>query len=411
MQSVHLSMHGKRPQRRGGFINIAYLLPLLVIALASLPLFSRPTILTMISFVSILVIMLIWLRFRTRKGLLGDPADIIADITADKMSEKAEFAQHVAASPILESLTADPSNKRLLISVLPVWLSHVAQVKSQTEKAVSDLIDSFNSMVNQFDAAGFGASIGINESAQHAITINLLNICSEELQPVIQHLEHMLESKNTLLDSISELATSTADLRDMAHSVGVIAAQTNLLALNAAIEAARVGEHGKGFAVVAGEVRRLSLISAETGKTINVRVQQITEVVKHTLQTAQRANEKDRVVLNKSRSVVQSVLGHVQDLGDAAAEMRSQGSIIRGDVENLLITLQYQDRVSQMLDVLNRDISKLLHTLETDATLPATDEWLRDLETYYTMDDQRAEPRSGRPDGEPAKQEADITFF
>lgn len=410
MQSVRLSSHGRHfqcAQRATGFVNIAYLLPTLVIVLASLPLFSRFSALSITSFVSILLIMLIWMRFRTRKDFRSD----ITEPAIETVQEKVETPHHAPHQHFIEQLTVDPSNKKLLIAVLPVWLNHVAQVKLQTEKAVSDLIDSFNSMVHQFDAAGFGASVGTSESAQHAITINLLNVCREELQPVIQHLEHMLESKNTLLDSISELANSTADLRDMAHSVGVIAAQTNLLALNAAIEAARVGEHGKGFAVVAGEVRRLSMISAETGKTINVRVQQITEVVKHTLQTAQRANEKDRMVLNKSRNVVQSVLGHVQDLGDAATEMRNQGSIIRADVENLLITLQYQDRVSQMLDVLNRDISKLLQTLEADATLPASDEWLRELETYYTMEDQRADARTGRPESASSKQEADITFF
>jgi methyl-accepting chemotaxis protein len=407
MQINHLFSYVNFPRPQHGLINLAYLLPLLIIALASLPLFSHFALLQIISFLSILLIMVVWMRFRIRKNFLTDSLSAAENTSQEKIVSPPPFPQHQFTQP----LSGDPSNKQLLISVLPVWLSHIAQVKLQTEKAVSDLIDSFNSMVHQFDAAGFGASVGVSESAQHAITINLLNICQEELQPVIQHLEHMLESKNVLLDSIGELATSTVDLRDMAHSVSVIAAQTNLLALNATIEAARVGEHGKGFAVVAGEVRRLSLISAETGKTINARVHQITEIVKHTLQTAQRANEKDRSVLNKSRAVVQSVLGHVQDLGEAANEMRNQGSIIRADVENLLITLQYQDRVSQMLDVLNRDISKLLQTLETDETLPETDAWMRDLETYYTMNDQRAEARTGRPEGGAGKQEVDITFF
>lgn len=407
MQMTHPTSHEIVARRQNGRINIAYLLPLLIIGLASLPLFGQSLVLKLLSFFSILIMMLIWMRVRSNRGFTNDTAPISENIARENRATPTQ----ANPEPLQHTLSGDPSNKQLLISVLPVWLSHVAQVKLQTEKAVSDLIDSFNSMVHQFDAAGFGASVGVSESAQHAITINLLNICREELQPVIQHLENMLESKNVLLDSLGQLATSTADLRDMAHSVGVIAAQTNLLALNAAIEAARVGAHGKGFAVVAGEVRRLSLISAETGKTINIRVHEITEVVKSTLQTAQRANEKDRRVLNKSREVVQSVLGHVQDLGDAAVEMRNQGSIIRADVENLLITLQYQDRVSQMLDVLNRDISKLLQTLEANETLPETDEWMRDLETYYTMDDQRAEARTGRPESAAGKQEADITFF
>lgn len=397
MQKVESTSHHTYTRSQRGGIKLTYLFPLLVLVFASLPLFSRFGFLQFLSFFGILIVIFAWTRWSAKKEIIPEVEEIA----------QAPIVHYVATTVEEKDGSAD-----LLHSILPVWQNHIVSVKSQTEAAVSQLIVSFGSLIRQFDEAGFGGQSGEEESAQHATTMNLLNLCRQELQPVIDHLHEMIESKNELLDGIRGLAESTADLKDMAHSVGVIAAQTNLLAINASIEAARAGEHGRGFAVVAGEVRRLSLMSADTGKTITERVNQITETVKTTLKTAQKVNESDRIALRKSGQVVKDVLGHVQNLGDAAETMRSQGVVIRNDVENLLVTLQYQDRVSQMLAVLDRDIAKLLLAIDEGKGLPSTSEWMNELETYYTMKDQQhshVQSRGAMTATEP--QDADITFF
>ena len=123
-------------------------------------------------------------------------------------------------------------------------------------------------------------------------------------------------------------------------------------------------------------------------------------------------NENDRIELGKSGQVVKDELGHVQNLGDAAETMRSQGVVIRNDVENLLVTLQYQHRISQMLAVLDRDMNKLLLVIDEGKGLPSTSEWMSELETYYTMKDQQHNHAQSRGVAtSTAPHEADITFF
>jgi methyl-accepting chemotaxis protein len=386
--------------RQIGRSKLVYLYALAILVLASLPLFSNRGPLEIVSFTGILILMLIWHRSNKARNTE------IEDITSAPNSAQT----HPYTPPTTQAITQNASE--LLNSVLPIWQNHVVSVKSQTENAVIQLITSFGSLIQQFDEAGFSSKSTGENSDKHEATIHLINLCQKDLQPVIAHLEQMIDSKSELLDAIRNLAASTADLKDMAHSVGVIAAQTNLLAINASIEAARAGVHGRGFAVVAGEVRRLSLMSAETGKTIAERVNLITEVVKTTLQTAQKTNEADRKVMQQSGKVVKEVLGHVQSLGDAAEEMRSRGEVIRNDVENLLVTLQYQDRVSQILDVLDRNIGKLIKNLTDEQPLPSTADWISDLETYYTMNDQHSSHVQAR--GTPvqtAAADTEVTFF
>jgi methyl-accepting chemotaxis protein len=287
----------------------------------------------------------------------------------------------------------------------------VNSVKSTSEEAVGQLIHSFASMVNEFDLAGFGGVGNVNQSKSSDATITLLQLCKKELAPVITSLSKMIDSKDELLVCIRDMAKSTADMHSMANEVRQIAAQTNLVALNAAIEAARVGEAGRGFAVVAEEVRRLSKSSAETGQNITERVVQITQVVKQALLAADRATINDKKVLEISGAVVGDVLSHVETMGDAATKMREHGNVIRNDVENLLVSLQFQDRISQVLQVVSADIQRMQETMNQidGGALPDTELWMSELQSTYTMTDELR--NHGDPNVAEEKESTEITFF
>ena len=243
-------------------------------------------------------------------------------------------------------------------------------------------------MLGELDRAGIGHAG--QSKVQEDRTIKLLALCERELQPVVQSLTSMIEGKDILLADIRSLAKQTLELQSMAADVGSIAAQTNLLALNAAIEAARAGESGRGFAVVATEVRMLSQRSAETGKRIGERVGQIASIMNATLNKAEDATKQDTNSVSLSGELVEHVLSHVRKLGDSADAMNQHGMVVRDEVEQLLIAMQFQDRVSQILEGAHNNMQLMEQTLQQLAVegMPSSQEWLQAFNQTSRMDEQ-----------------------
>ena len=84
-----------------------------------------------------------------------------------------------------------------------------------------------------------------------------------------------VEEVGLTTDRIRSLADTVVEISAVIQLITDIATQTNLLALNATIEAARAGDAGKGFAVVAGEVKGLSVQTAQATNEVSLQVGEV----------------------------------------------------------------------------------------------------------------------------------------
>ncbi|WP_407316832.1 methyl-accepting chemotaxis protein [Pseudomonas sp. nanlin1] len=221
-----------------------------------------------------------------------------------------------------------------------------------------------------------------------------------------------------MLEEVRQLNEYTGELRTMATDVGAIAAQTNLLALNAAIEAARAGEAGRGFAVVADAVRTLSKQSSETGKQMSTKVDVINSAISRVVAVAGDSSEHSSDLISQSEARIQGVLdrfGEVTErLSHSAELLQREGSGIREEVNDVLVSLQFQDRTSQILAHVRNNLDRLqAHLQQREATPGQPDDldvraWLQDMERTYATDEQRQIHSGG---ARHANTEHEITFF
>jgi methyl-accepting chemotaxis protein len=305
---------------------------------------------------------------------------------------------------------------RLCGSVLPVWSGQIDMARQHTEDSVTALTSRFAN-INQ----RIGTTMAATQGEAGDGLIALLRENEVELNSIIATLRSALAMKESMLSEITTLAQFTEALKRMAKDVGDIAKQTNLLALNASIEAARAGDVGRGFAVVADEVRKLSDLSAETGRMITETVETVNKAIAATLTVSHQFAQKDQEMVVGSEQVIEHVVGRVHaavvDLADSSKALRQETQAIGEEIAEVLVALQFQDRVSQVLSHVDHDMSKLKERIASQEQQVAAGgkpgpidaaAWLEELSHTYTVPEQHVVHQGGAPRSAPA---AEITFF
>ncbi|WP_440094616.1 methyl-accepting chemotaxis protein [Pseudomonas syringae] len=303
---------------------------------------------------------------------------------------------------------------------MPIWAKQVESSRQQTETAIVELTDRFTGISERLQetvqASQHAAGELDGQNADGALKV--LSQSDSELSQVIDSLKATQASRDQTLSQVRNLTAYTGELRTMAADVAAIAAQTNLLALNAAIEAARAGEAGRGFAVVADAVRSLSSKSSETGQQMSAKVDIINNAITQLVQAASSGADQDSQSVTTSEQSIQNVLERFQTitrhLAESADLLKQESYGIRDEMTEVLVSLQFQDRVSQILSHVRDNIdalhAHLLQASESPDQAVAIDarQWLARMESTYATDEQR---RTHRGESAAQQNSQEITFF
>jgi len=290
----------------------------------------------------------------------------------------------------------------LINQVTEIANRQIENSRLQTETAITEMSSRFTSLVGRLnvalDAATLSNAVLPADSGESKGTLldTVFNNSRIQLSGVITSLAEALVNRKSSFEQLRVLADNTSILKSMAEGVEKIASQTNLLALNAAIEAARAGEVGRGFAVVADEVRSLSIQSGETGRQITNSINQFTLSVQETMNQATLAMDKDLLLEQEGSETINSVLQSLEwmtkGMSESSEILKAESIEIVSEVNEIIMSLQFQDRTSQILlhviDSLN-ELPKVINeqlSLVASGEIPAldTDAIITSLKKNYT---------------------------
>ncbi|BCM26188.1 methyl-accepting chemotaxis protein [Methyloradius palustris] len=279
--------------------------------------------------------------------------------------------------------------------VLPIWAGQIEAARTVTDEAIIALSQRFYGLSQRIKST-------VQTSGGNEGLVLLLHQSQSDLTSIITLLKSSLDEKKALVQAVLDLSIFIKELKSMAENVSSIARQTNMVAINAAIEAAHAGDAGRGFAVVANEVRQLSNHSAITGKQIAEKIRVVNAAISETMTLSQEFELKDLEMVTHAEQVVAKVISKFGDAANAVVEasdaMRAEGQHVGGEISQVLVSLQFQDRVTQMLSHVQQDLTRLEQTLVSGATEVDANQWLAQLSASYTMQQQHeVHQRYSRP--------------
>jgi methyl-accepting chemotaxis protein len=331
-------------------------------------------------------------------------------------------SHHHSASQSSRQSASQSQNSGLAaicLKTVPIWSKQIESSRTQTETAIVELSNRFYGISNRLQETANASQLAAGDLAGNSAdgALQVLAQSDDELLKVIDSLKATQHSRDEMLAQVNNLTDYTGELRAMAADVAAIAAQTNLLALNAAIEAARAGEAGRGFAVVADAVRTLSSQSSETGQKMSAKVDIINGAITQLVQAAASSAGHDSDSVTESENSIQLVLERFKSitrrLSESAGLLQEESAGIRNEMTEVLVSLQFQDRVSQILNHVRSNMEALhQHLLDARQDPEKLDQidvkaWLANMELTYATEEQRQNHHGSAA----ASTTHEITFF
>lgn len=305
-------------------------------------------------------------------------------------------------------------------AIVPLWQGQLDDVIGQSSEAIENLTVRFADIVQaltqtlqdveQLESGHSGTSIA-----------EVIENSEQELGALNSNFQMILSSKVKLLNEVTQLQSFATELQTMAIDVQGIAGQTNLLALNAAIEAARAGESGRGFAVVADEVRTLSQRSSDTGQKMTDKVDGICSAMDTAVETTESQLEDEQSKSDASQQLIQDVISRLNSLinsfSESSALLKTHTGEITTEINDILVSLQFQDRVTQILDHTKEEIARFSTLINNPDDILNIDkaQWLKEMSQGYTTSSQRdlhaKSKLTSESNTQVKEQQDDIEFF
>lgn len=258
----------------------------------------------------------------------------------------------------------------LLQRVLPVWQGHVQLARGQTKSAIDNLTARFVSIHERL-----GGALNLSQGGKNADVLKVIQSAAEQLGGIASALENVLASRQALLARLDTLAASNEDIRRLAQENEQLAGRTGVTDLLSDEQS----------------WQELAERSAENSRQIAARARTVRQQIQAAVGAAGEMSAGAGGITDNSRAVIDQVVSDFRQsalkLSATVDQLEDENREVDREVCDILVNLQFQDRISQILDHLQGDIARL-----KDADLPglpSPEQWLAELEKTYTTQEQR----------------------
>jgi methyl-accepting chemotaxis protein len=300
---------------------------------------------------------------RDEIGQLADSSRKMVENLRELISRVADTSGHIASA----------SNQ--LRSTAEQIATAAEEVASQTSTVAtaSEEMAATSGDIAQNCSMAAESSRQSSDSASHGGSV-----VQETIAGMVKIAERVKHSAQT----VESLGARSEQIGQIIGTIEDIADQTNLLALNAAIEAARAGEQGRGFAVVADEVRALAERTSKATREIGEMIKGIQSETKAAVRVMEEGvTEVERGAMSSQQSgkALDMIL---QQIGEVTMQINQ---IATAAEEQTATTSEITMNVQQVTDVVHQTARGASETAAAAAQLNSNAEELQQLVRRFKL--------------------------
>ena len=297
--------------------------------------------------------------------------------------------------------------------ILPIWSRQISTSRDVGDKAVTKLTVLFGDIVSKLEAMlKISRKSALAETVQGSEKgfLDVVANSKADIKSVLTDLKTALEVVNDSKDMLlAEITMYSVKMKEMAEDANLVAFQSQIIALNAEIEAARAGNAGRAFAAVVSEMRELARQSREASKKMTQQVDSIDSAMIRFYENDKEMSVKESQQLSSAEAMFNDIMERFNkvtvELEDSISILGTESKHIQNNISSALVQLQFQDRVSQIMDHVASNISELTEAGTQDLD---TDAWLNEMKNKFTAEEEHSN-LSG--DQTSSVQSSSLTFF
>lgn len=288
----------------------------------------------------------------------------------------------------------------MVAQVVPVWGKQLDITRVAAADGLGQLLDGFSQMAGALSTLANQIEHSQVQVAPGAVDAALADDSPAQaaLQQLLAPSQRAFAQRDAAVAQLVNCSNALQELRQLGRLAREVGKHTRLVAFNASIEANRGGQGSdSGSQAVANETRMLAARIAEVGEQIERVVARIDrELTPERLrgEIGDTTPDELRMELDLgARTALNGLLGAMGSALRSSGDVKAAAETLSQQLEETFVHFQFGDRLSQMLDIVSKDMQSFARWVAANpyATQSDAADWLANLEGSYTMEEQRSQ--------------------
>jgi len=262
---------------------------------------------------------------------------------AVQKSEKALLAPSAVAAEVAIIMPEVPPElstpsplPQLMLGVLPAWSNNVELARTQTQEAIDNLTQRFVGIHQRL-----GGAVSLAAGGKNGDVLLVIQNAAQQLGGVATALEEVLATRDALLTKIETLGQFNDEIRELANRAAQLTGLKTVPDLLTAQQSE--GEAAEQTAAQAADI----------GRQIAAKTKIVKQQIQTALVAANQLNSDAGRMIDNSRAVIAHVIADFRQsalkLSGTVGQLEEENREVDQEVCDILVNLQFQDRISQII--------------------------------------------------------------